>query len=166
MIIGIDPDHKGLIEVSSKTIKKSAKGGVKNALFVLANITDLPDELTGVANQVFINFPWGSLLTGIVLGEKQIWNNIKKICQKNAVVDILVGYDKQTETKQTAGLPVLTIEYIKNELAPKLESIGFRLIKIQRLSSNVLKTYPSKWAKKLSFGKRRDFYYLRLKLLK
>jgi 16S rRNA (adenine(1408)-N(1))-methyltransferase len=164
MIIGIDPNQSALIDVSRKIIKKPAKGGVKNAMFVLANATDLPDELADTANQVFINLPWGSLLTGIVRGEKEIFENIKKICQKGAIVDILFGYDKNLEIKEIGELPDISIEYIKNILAPKVEKFGFKLIKAQTLNSAVLKTYPSKWAKKLSFATPRDFYYIRLKI--
>jgi 16S rRNA (adenine(1408)-N(1))-methyltransferase len=166
MIIGIDPNHKGLIEVSGKIIRKPAKGGVKNALFVFANIADLPNELTGVANQVFINFPWGSLLEDIVLGREEAWNNIKKICQNQALIDILLGYEKKIETKKIGRLPALNIEYFKNDLGPKLKRIGFKLIKTQPLNASFLRKYPSKWAKKLSFAKARNFYFLRFKLQK
>lgn len=164
LIIGIDPNQKNLERLSLKTYKKSARGGLKNCLFVLASIEDMPKELKGVANQVFINFPWGSLLRGIILIEQETWKNIKYICQKGAIIDLLLGYDKnidRTEIKRLK-LPILTQDYIKNNMAPKLAKQGFKITDLKLVNSSVLKNFPSSWAKKLSYGKDRMYYYLRI----
>ncbi len=163
MVIGIDPNHKGMVDTSRKTLKKPEKGGVKNALFVLAAVDALPDELAGKANQVYINFPWGTLLSGLVLGDEQTWKNIKKICQDKAVIDIILGYDKSLEIKKVnENLPVLDKKYFSSVLRSKIKNLGLELTEIKPLSSRILKSYPSTWAKKLSFAQERDFYYLRL----
>lgn len=166
-IIGVDPSQKSMGETSGKIYKKKEKGGLKNALFVLADIENLPDELKDITNQVFINFPWGSLLKGIVLVENGTWDNIKKICQKEAIIDIILGYDKSREKKEIEklGLPLFDLQYIQNEMAPKLENQGFTIIETREVERSELKDHPSSWAKKLSFeGDKRKYYYLRIKL--
>jgi 16S rRNA (adenine(1408)-N(1))-methyltransferase len=165
LIIGIDPVHKNLIEVSRKVQKKPSKGGLANTLFVLANGLDLPEELTGIADQVYINFPWGSLLIGIITADKKLWENIKSICKLGAVVDLIVGYDKTMETKEVKNLADLNLNFFQNDWLPKLREFGFEKVAVEPLSSKVLKNYPSTWAKKLGFGKPRNFYYIRLKLI-
>lgn len=48
-----------------KATHKPAKGGLPNSMFVEAAIESLPDEFEGVADEIHINFPWGSLLRGL-----------------------------------------------------------------------------------------------------
>lgn len=164
LIIGIDPSHGSLEQISAKIYRKPQKGGLKNALFVISGVEDLPEELNSVANQVFINFPWSSLLKGIVLVEDKTFEAIKRICQKGASIDIVFGYDKEAEGNKTEelSLPELTDDYIENEMRRKLENKGFSLEQARLLSDEDIKNYPSSWAKRLSFGKERYFYYLRL----
>ncbi|MFA6533702.1 MAG: methyltransferase domain-containing protein [Patescibacteria group bacterium] len=163
-IIGVDPHHKSLEEISRKIDKKPAKGGIKNALFVLAAVEDLPAELAGLANQVFINFPWGSLLRGIILVEDKTWQSIKGICQTGALVDVVLGYNQEYEQKETGDLPALNLEYIKTVMSPRLQSLGFSLLEAREILKSDLADYPSSWSKKLIFGSNRNYYYFRLKL--
>jgi tRNA G46 methylase TrmB len=53
-VIGIDACRENLRGVSRRA--------PQNTLFVIANAQALPPELHGLAAQVTINFPWGSLL--------------------------------------------------------------------------------------------------------
>lgn len=165
-VIGIDHAQQPLEGTSAKIYKKEHKGGLENALFVLANIEDLPQELTGVANQVFIHFPWSGLLCGVILVEEKTWSNIKRICQPGAYIDLIFGYDSAYEQKAVDhfSLPELTLEYIQKMMVPKLELNGFEVLLCKQLELDELKNYPSTWSKKLSFGRERVYYYLQLKL--
>lgn len=166
-VIGIDPSHKSVSEISAKIYKKPQKGGLKNALFVLSGVENLPEELDGVANQVFINFPWSGLLRGIVLGEEETFSPIRRICQKGAIVDIVFGYSKESEGNKTEELhlPVLTEKYLREEMREKIEKQGFVMEDVQKISQEEIKDFPSSWARRLRFGKERDFYFVRLRVL-
>lgn len=163
-IIGVDPHHKGLERLSARLYKKRSKGGIDNALFVLAGIEALPEELNGIANQVFINFPWSGLLKGIVLVEDSTWINIKRICQKGAFIDILISFEQidKPEEMTGSGIPVLNQQYIEHTMTPKLASKGFKLLETRMLDLRQIRNYPSSWAKKLGYGRDRTCYYLRL----
>lgn len=168
LVIGIDPNHANLVKTSSKIYKKTAKGGLSNALYVLASIEDLPDELAGIANQVFINFPWGSLLQKVILVDKNAWKNISKICNVNAIIDLLAGYDKDYDLQEEnkADMPIFDEEYISSIMLPKLMTLGFECIQVEEVEIDELKDYPSSWGKRLAFGgKERQFFHIRLKLL-
>jgi len=164
LVIGVDPAQKPPEELSAKIYKKADKGSLPNALFVLANVEDLPQELTGVANQVFINFPWSGLLRGVVLGEEKTWSNIKRICQPQAYIDLIFGYASEREQKTMTdfSLPPVTLEYIQSVMLPKVERYGFRVLESKEVELDDLKHFPSTWSKKLSFGGDRKFFYIQL----
>src|SRR5688572_14426358 len=67
--IALDPDAKALAEYAYRAARKPARGGVANAIFVVASLEALPPELIGLADQVYVNFPWGGLLRGLLLPE-------------------------------------------------------------------------------------------------
>lgn len=163
-VIGIDASHAGLIEKSQKIYKKKSKGGLPNALFVLASVENLPAELEGIANQIFINFPWGSLLAGLVKVDEIIWGEIKKLCKAGTIIDIIFGYDSTQDAKEIKrlDLPDLNLDYIKHQMIPKLSEIGFTKKELREITNEDLKDYPSSWSKKLGFGKERQYYYMRL----
>jgi len=46
-----------------------------------------------------------------------------------------------------------------------LERKGFRLVSIESVKPGDLKDYPSSWAKRLSYGRDRAYYYLRIESL-
>ena len=60
--IGIDANTRPLEKISEKIHRKPSKGGLPNVLFLQAAVEDLPSELDGVADEVHVHFPWGSLL--------------------------------------------------------------------------------------------------------
>lgn len=156
-VIGIDPDQGSLEKTSARIYKKPAKGGIKNALFVLSDVQSLPVELNGLANQLYINFPWGSLLEGVIRVDKTVWQSIRRICKQAAVVEVLLAY----RAEDNITLPQLTIDFLKN-LKPNFSENGFELVETKKLAKEDLRNYPSSWAKKLSFGKGREYYYLKL----
>lgn len=166
LVIGVDPAHKPLVENSSKIYKKSAKGGLPNALFVLAGVEKLPEEIKGQINQVFINFPWGSLLRGVIKAESKIWSQIAGICTTPATIDILTGYSKATDATEMSrlDLPELSLDYLQNDFTTKLENLNLRLkVKfIKTLENFELEGYPTTWCKKLKFNQSRNYFWVRV----
>lgn len=163
-IIGIEPHHKGLERISARLDKKPAKGGIKNALFVLSKVEEIPEELNGIANQVFINFPWAGLLKGLLLVEDMTWGPIKRICKQGALIDILFTYEDATEKNEfkKLGLPDISIAYLKNMVAAKLVDNGLKVLEIKDVNYTDIKKFPSSWAKKLGYGRDRKYFYLRI----
>jgi 16S rRNA (adenine(1408)-N(1))-methyltransferase len=164
-IIGLDPHQQGLENTSARIYKKPEKGGLKNVLFVLGSIEAMPPELDGIANQVFINFPWAGLLKGLLLADAAVWNALKRICQPGAFVDVLFSYEIATDAAelQKADLPAIDEAYLKNTVGPRLNQMGFMMTTVNKVTAEDIKRYPSTWAKKLSFGRDREYYYLRVK---
>lgn len=161
LFIGIDPNHKNLEKNSLKASKKPPKGGLPNVLYVLASMDDLPSELNGIVNQVFINFPWAALLKGIVRVEEKEWHSLKRICRTGAQVEIVLGYNQYVDLQKDKLQPI-SKEYVYASMAPKLLMCGFSLNEVQQIDGSKLRRYPSDWAKKLGYGRDRTFFYISL----
>ncbi len=55
-----------MAEASRRAGRPAARGGLPNAVFVVAGVEAPPPELAGRADLVTVRFPWGSLLRGLV----------------------------------------------------------------------------------------------------
>jgi 16S rRNA (adenine(1408)-N(1))-methyltransferase len=57
LVIGIDANAAAMVPASRRAAAKPERGGLPNALFVVAAAEALPVELTGVANLLTAYFP-------------------------------------------------------------------------------------------------------------
>ena len=80
--IGIDANAKALEKISMKATRKPNKGGLPNILFLQAAVENLPEQLNGVAEELHIHFPWGSLLRAVAVGETAILSGLRRICAR------------------------------------------------------------------------------------
>lgn len=128
--IGIDANPRPLEKISEKIHRNPAKGGLPNVLFIQASLEDLPAELDGVADEVHIHFPWGSLLRAVAAGDEDALCGLRRICSPDAVLEILIGLDPERDRSEIErlGLQPLTSAYIAEELAPRYEAAGFKIV--------------------------------------
>jgi len=162
LYVGVDPIEKQL----RKYAKKSGRKKLENVLFVLGSAEVLPKELGGVANKVTIILPWGSLLENIVKFNPEIIISIKSLVKPKGTLLLVFGYNLLEEPSETErlGLKELSTNYIKTELIPEYESLGFELLDFRELTKEELKEIDTSWSKKLSFGKPRPIFYLKFKI--
>ncbi len=155
--IGIDADRQSLEEYSHKIYRKPSKGGIPNALYVVANAQQLPSELEHIADQVWIILPWGSLLQGAVAGHAEFCQNLCKIAKSSCSIVILIDYEVKYEAAeiQKMGLPSFTPEYCKL-LEKQYAQHGLQILSWQWLDNAALQKIPSKWARRLAFGRARQ----------
>ncbi len=57
LVVGIDANAAAIAEASRRAAAKPGRGGLPNALFVVAAAEALPRELDGVADLVTAHFP-------------------------------------------------------------------------------------------------------------
>jgi 16S rRNA (adenine(1408)-N(1))-methyltransferase len=158
--IGIDANTKPLEKISMKATRK--KSGLPNAMFVQAAVEDLPEELNGVADEIHIHFPWGSLLRAVAVGDEVILASIRRICAPGCLVEIVIGIDErrdQTEIERL-GLSDFSPEYFRGSLAPKYLAAGFGFVEDGFLDKADWSRLGTSWAKKLSSNWHRKVYYL------
>ena len=150
--IGIDANVKPLEKPSMKATRKVSKGGLPNAMFVQAAIESLPEEFAGVADEIHIHFPWGSLLGSVARGEAEILSSLRSIAAANCLLEVVIGVDTERDASEISRLdiPELTDTYFKNTLASRYNASGFHTIEIKQLSPEEWSGFETSWARKLS----------------
>lgn len=144
-VIGVDACRENLHDVTRRA--------PANALFVIANAYDLPYELEGMANYITINFPWGSLLDGLVNHHATLLENLGKITQAGTQVDV---YLNGGALKEAGYMLEDGADYVQEGLA----KMGFLIQTSELVSAPDLKSYPSSWAKRLAYGRDPRAVYL------
>ncbi len=161
LFVGIDPSAQQLEIYSKKAIRKK----LTNALFVLGSLELIPEELTGSADELFVIFPWGSLLQAIAVPNENL-KNVLKILKVEGTLTLVLGYSKESEPSETRRLelPEINLEYISKFLIPTLNKFSLIDIEIKQLNKSEIKELGTSWANTLTFGKERPIF--RIKLIK
>jgi len=160
--IGIDPNTRPLEKISEKIHRKPAKGGAGNVLFIQSAIEDLPDELNGVANEVHVHFPWGSLLRAVVVGDVALLQNLRRICAADALLEVVIGIDavRDKSELERLGLQPLTLEIVDAVLVANYAAAGFEIIERGIIAASEWPEFETSWAKRLQGNEHRPITYL------
>lgn len=162
LYIGVDANPRALEKVSEKIYRKPAKGGLPNALFVQAAVEDLPPELDGVADEVHVHFPWGSLLRAMATGDPEVLGNLRRTCSPGALLEVVVGLDPDQDRgeMERLGLPPVSLSYIDATLLPRYRDAGFEVLERGLLSAPDWASLQTSWAKRLRGNSGRSVFYI------
>lgn len=163
LFIGIDAAAENMMEYSFRALKKPNKGGAANAVYVAASAEDLPSELDGLADEIYVILPWGSLLEGIVKGGREILEGLARIARSGASLDLFFTYSHLHEEGEISkrDLPGLSLAYIEETLTPLYRESGIILSEKEIISNEELRLYETHWARKLGFGKNRTVFHVK-----
>ncbi len=131
-VIGVDSCRENLREHSRTKLP--------NAIFVIASAQDLPGELDSLISHVTINFPWGSLLEGLLASDPKLIRGLESISCTQASLDLHLNGGALAE----AGV---------DEIDNNLLQAGWQLKTPVTMDANALSDFPSTWAKRLAFGR-------------
>jgi 16S rRNA (adenine(1408)-N(1))-methyltransferase len=160
--IGVDANAGALIKLSEKIHRKPAKGGLANALFVQAAVEDLPCELDGIASEVHVNFPWGSLLRTVAAGDNRSLSNVRRICAPEAWLKIFMSFDPERDRTEIErlGLTSITTEFLQTVLKPRYQAAGFEMLEGGVFSRSEWPELRTSWAQRLRDNDRRLLIYI------
>lgn len=160
--IGIDASPRPLEKISEKIHRKPAKGGLTNVLFLQAAVEDLPPELDGVADEVHVHFPWGSLLKGVLTGDERVLANLRRICAQDALLEVVVALDTARDAAELARLeiPPLTPDFFDGVLAPRYRKAGFAITEKGMLPGSEWTSLHTSWSRRLKGSTSRSLTYL------
>ena len=149
--VGIDANTRPLQRISQKIYRTPAKGGAPNTLFIQASVENLPDELNGIANEVHVHFPWGSLLRAVALGELNELEGIRGVCKNNAVLKLTIGLDEQRDSSEIhrLGLKQLSPDFLNGQLHERYLAAGFEIIEHTSIPPEDWPGLGTSWAKRL-----------------
>ncbi|MBS4059993.1 MAG: hypothetical protein KG029_06305 [Bacteroidetes bacterium] len=137
-IIGADACRENLREHSRK---KPA-----NALFVIANALGLPPELDGLCAGISINFPWGSLLRGLLEADPALMSGLARVALPGAEVTIRLNGGALAEAGWGAEAGAW-------QAHDQLWQSGFSARKPRLMGVHDLGTCPTTWARRLAVGR-------------
>ena len=145
-----------------RATRKAKKGGLPNAMFVQAAIEFLPEEFSGVADEIHIHFPWGSLLQAVALGDEKFLSELQRIAAPDCLLEIVIGIDPESDKSEIErlALPELSREYLDNHLIPKFEAHGFELIEHRQMENSEWSKLETSWARRLQSGMNRKVTFL------
>jgi len=165
--VGIDANTRPLQKISQKICRTPAKGGAPNALFIQASVENLPDELNGIANEVHVHFPWGSLLRAVALGELNELEGIRRVCTNNAILKLTIGLDGQRDSSEIhrLGLQPLSPDFLTGELQERYLAARFAIIEHTCIPPADWPGLETSWAKRLRSEDTRKITYLQARAI-
>jgi 16S rRNA (adenine(1408)-N(1))-methyltransferase len=162
LYIAVDPDAATLSEYAYRSGRKPARGGVDNAIFVVAAVEQIPSELDDLAERVRINFPWGSLLRALLAPDPRILRSIARLLRTGGTVEVVISYDPGHDTGAFAGdpLPPPDQARIETDLIPAYQAAGLPISHWRRLTGDEALAIPSSWGRRLLHARPRDVFLI------
>jgi len=147
LVIGVDANAAGM--------RPSARRAshVPNAAFAVAAAEALPPDLDGIADRVTVQFPWGSLLRGILSADGAVLANLARVAAPGATLTIL--WSLVARDRGTIGpVPARPDE-------TGYTAAGFDIRELGVASVSDVGSCGSTWAKRLRAGADRPVTLLR-----
>lgn len=153
-VAGTCPHHFVIgLDACRENLHAASRRAPANTLFVIANALALPPDLHGLAAQVTINFPWGSLLAGLLTGDAGLLAGLARVAQPNAEVEVRLNAGALAEASWS-------LEAGAGRIREALAVNGFVMAPTSALTGHALRSCPTTWAKRLAFGRDPRAVYL------
>jgi 16S rRNA (adenine(1408)-N(1))-methyltransferase len=147
-----------MAEASRRAARSAAKGGLPNALFAVAAAERIPLELRGIADELTIAFPWGSLLRGVLALDAAAARGIAGLVATRATAVVTFS----VEDRDRLALPHLDAAAERQSLAGRWSALGLEVCAIRPATADELRDMPSTWARRLAAGRARSAWRLEL----
>jgi 16S rRNA (adenine(1408)-N(1))-methyltransferase len=146
-----------MAETSRRAARAPRRGGLPNALFVVAAAEHPPIELAGVAEELSIIFPWGSLLAGALALDPAAADGIASLVGPMGCVRIVASV---VDDDRLALAPLSASDV--TGLAARWSCYGLRLSSFRPATAAELDASGSSWARRLAAGRRRPTWRIEL----
>jgi 16S rRNA (adenine(1408)-N(1))-methyltransferase len=149
-----------MAESSLRAARPTRKGGLPNAMFIVAAAERPPVELRGIADELTIAFPWGSLLRGM-LADDDAPDAAAGIAALLAPRGTLVAH-LSIDPRDRLALPALeTIP--ATQLGSRWRRHGVELACWRPDTAAEIQATGSSWARRLRAGRERAVWRLELR---
>ena len=135
------------LDACRENLRATSRTAPPNALFVIANALDLPAELHGLAHRITINFPWGSLLAGLLAGDPRLLGGLRHLAraESGAGLEIRLNEGALLEVGCSLAEGAARVRRVLGES-------GFVVGRPTALDGANLRSFPSNWARRLAHG--------------
>ncbi len=155
LVIGVDALDEPMGETAHKSGRKPARGGRPNLVLVRAAAESLPAELHHVADDVYVQLPWGRLLEGIVVPDAAVIDGLAALCAPGARIEVTLNgeiWDDSLPVRYE-HLPVPTPEHVANVVAPAFARAGIDIGPARLLTPEEVAALATTWSRRLAHGR-------------
>jgi 16S rRNA (adenine(1408)-N(1))-methyltransferase len=152
LFVGVDANAAAMADSSRRASR--GRTALPNALFAVAAAERPPEVLHGLAGSLTVNFPWGSLLRGLLGEDGAVLAGVARLMAPGALGSVLLSVVPRD------GMPPVPA---RRELAPVYERNGLELVDLRPATPEELAASGSSWAKRLRAGRDRPVTLLRLR---
>ncbi|MGN6359888.1 MAG: class I SAM-dependent methyltransferase [Thermomicrobiales bacterium] len=142
------------LDLCRENLRVASRTAPPNALFVIADGLALPAELAGLATRLTINFPWGSLLRGLLTADAALTHGLRVLAPPGATLDLRLNDSALAQ----AGW-VLAAGGVR--AGQTLCAAGFAVDAPHVLDAAALRACPTSWARRLAHGRQGYALHLR-----
>jgi 16S rRNA (adenine(1408)-N(1))-methyltransferase len=161
-VIGLDAVPVAMADASRRAARPARKGGLPNALFVVAAAERLPPELGDLADEVTIHFPWGSLLRGLLgdaagptpHGDGRIASAVAGLLRPGGrlrLVVSLIERDRPRSPMLLGPVDARSARFLPR-IVGTFERVGLRTLEVRPAGAAELAASGSSWARRLGAG--------------
>jgi len=156
LVIGLDAVAEAMADASRRAARAARKGGLPNACFVVAAAERLPPELRGLADEVTVHFPWGSLLLGMLRQPEtpQPWpeadaspiaTELVGLLQPGGRLEVLIAVHERDRVGTT-------ITEAPSLIQATFERVGLQTLEATPIGPAEVRSSGSSWARRLGAG--------------
>jgi len=127
---------------------RAKRARLGNAAFLVEGVERVPSELSCLADEVTVHFPWGSLLRGLVDGAPAVVGPIATLMKPGAELRVLLSAVDRDGLGQVDSASI-------RERRHAFSEHGLLLTAAEWASAEVVATSHSAWAKRLAVGRAR-----------
>ena len=159
LVVGVDPVAEAMRESSWRASRKPARGGAPNAWFVVGSLEALPAALHGVADEVTVNFPWGSLLEAVSVPRPEGLATLGAVLKPGGELSVVLNRSAQLDPAYAGriGVPVLDDAHVRETLLPGYAAAGFEALEERSPAGR------TSWGRRLVEGSGRNVLALRFR---
>ncbi len=151
LAIGVDANAPAMADSSRRAWRRDA---LPNALFAVAAAEQPPEALHGMAGSLTVNFPWGSLLRGLLGEDDAVLAGVARLMAPGAEGVVLLSVLPRD------GMPPVPPPV---SLRPAYARHGLDLVEMRPATPEEVAASGSSWAKRLRAGRDRPVTLLRLR---
>ena len=125
---------------------RAKRARLANAAFLIEGVERLPDDLTELANEVTIQFPWGSLLRGLLTADPGVMVPIARLLKPVGELRVLL---RATARDGYADVAPESL----SRIATRYAELGLELEEARLASPSDIAASRSSWAKRLGVSR-------------
>jgi len=149
--VSVDANADGMAERSYRAGRKASRGGITNVRFIRAAVERLPAALDGLADEITVLYPWGSLLKAVIRPHPELIGCIARLGKPGALLRVRINASAMSDGAIGAGLDthMPTDGEMIARLLPAYAGAGIRIIARRADDPDEVQT---SWGRRLHHG--------------